>query len=183
MTRAMALAAIAAICAGAATAYLPRALDGAGRAATAEPRPAWTETQWPFARDPWGAGRAFRCAKEECGAEVMLFLRAKLGFCNCVTGIADDDELDRMGDLALVGEASPMGGGRPVAVGWMKGRARAYSLGRGGAALSIAFNDRCDMAVATVVLPHGRAEAIEPAVLDFLNGATVLDWTKRAFGI
>jgi hypothetical protein len=119
---------------------------------------------------------------------VNLYLRAKIGFCNCVTGIAGDADLDRMGDLALVGgEVAPLGDGRPVAIGWMKGRTRAYAFTAGGArrgtALSVAFNDRCDMIVATVVLPHDRPATIEPSVIEFLNSGTVLHWARVTLGI
>ena len=48
--------------------------------------------------DPWGKGKAFRCRAEHCGEEVSLYIRAKIGFCGCVTAI-DDDEVDRVGDL------------------------------------------------------------------------------------
>ena len=57
-------------------------------------RPVWTEVQWPFPVDPWGKGKAFRCKAGDCGSEVNLYVRAKLGFCNCTTGIADDTDLD-----------------------------------------------------------------------------------------
>ena len=77
------------------------------------PRPDWTEVAWPFPADQWGRGKAFRCKPADCGAEVNLYLRAKIGFCNCVTGISDDDELDRMSDFDLVGGATPLGNGRP----------------------------------------------------------------------
>ena len=44
----------------------------------------------------------------DCGTEVKIYLRAKLGSCNCTTGVADDAELDRMSDFDLVGgEVSP----------------------------------------------------------------------------
>ena len=86
---------------------------------------------WPFPIDQWGKGKAFRCKAADCGAEVNIYLRAKLGFCNCTTGVADDDDLDRMGDLDLVGKASPLGAGRPVSIAWMKGRSRAYKLDTG----------------------------------------------------
>ncbi|HEX2114105.1 MAG TPA: hypothetical protein VHM01_06840, partial [Alphaproteobacteria bacterium] len=99
----------------------------ASRAATDAIRPAWTEVQWPFSADPWGRGRAFRCATADCGAEINLYVRPKLGFCNCTTGIADDEDLDRMGDLYLIGDVSPLGAGRPISVAWMKGRSRAYA--------------------------------------------------------
>src|SRR5712691_12286880 len=61
----------------------------------------WTEVKWPFPLDQWGTGRAFQCRAADCGAEVNLYLRAKLGFCNCTTGVSDDTELDRVGDLEL----------------------------------------------------------------------------------
>src|SRR5438105_12173048 len=64
-------------------------------------RPVWSEVKWPFPLDQWGTGRAFRCQAANCGAEINLYLRAKLGFCNCATGVSDDDELDRVGDLEL----------------------------------------------------------------------------------
>ena len=67
--------------------------------------PVWTEMAWPFPNDPWGKGKAFRCGAAHCGAEVNVYLRAKSGFCNCTTGVAVDDDVARMGDLVLVGDA------------------------------------------------------------------------------
>ena len=67
------------------------------------PRPAWVELRWPFAIDQWGTGRAFACKATDCGAEVRLYIRAKLGSCNCATGVADDGDLDRMSDFDLIG--------------------------------------------------------------------------------
>src|SRR5262245_19063008 len=64
----------------------------------------WTEVKWPFPIDQWGTGRAFQCSGENCGTEIKLYLRPKLGFCNCTTGVADDAELDRVGDLELFSE-------------------------------------------------------------------------------
>lgn len=142
----------------------------------------WTEIAWPFAADPWGRGRAFRCEAADCGTEVSLYVRPKLGFCNCSTGIADDSDLDAMGDLALLGaETAPRGAGRPVEVGWMKGRVRAYAVG-GKSALSVAFNDRCDMVVATATARRATP-AVEARVIEFLNSAPMLEWTKVKLGI
>jgi hypothetical protein len=164
--------------------------DSAGDAisAVSPPRPIWTEVQWPFAVDQWGRGKAFQCKPADCGTEVRLYLRAKIGFCNCTTGVADDADLDRMGDLDLVGgEVSPRGAGRSITVARMKGRSRAYTLTArnppGKTAISVAFNDRCDMIVATVVLPHDRPATIEPGVIEFLNSRTVLHWAEVTLGI
>ena len=132
--------------------------------------------QWPFPADPWGRGERSIAVRRIAALRSTSIVRAKLGGCNCTTGIADDEALDRMGDLDLVSrESLPLAAGRPIAVAWMKGRSRAYALTAPGAqgktAISVAFNDRCDMIVATAILPHDRPEAIEPKVIKFLNSA------------
>jgi hypothetical protein len=154
-------------------------------AADRVPNPVWTETAWPFPTDQWGRGKAFRCKAADCGAEVHLYLRAKIGSCNCVTGVSDDAELDRMSDFNLIGEASPLGTGRQINVGRMQGRSRAYALGKpaGNTAISVAFNDRCDMVVATAVVSRDRPESVEPGVLSFLNSERVLRWAEVTLGI
>ncbi|MET4843725.1 hypothetical protein ABIF62_004220 [Bradyrhizobium japonicum] len=60
----------------------------------------WREIAWPFPRDGWPAGRAFRCDGACAGTE--LYVRAKRGFCNCDRGVADDDEVDRVADVDLI---------------------------------------------------------------------------------
>jgi hypothetical protein len=149
---------------------------------------AWTEVAWPFPLDQWGSGKAFNCKSADCGSEVNVYLRAKLGFCNCATGVANDEDLDRMSDLDLIGgEVSPLSAGRPVKIGEMNGRHRAYALTGpqppGKSALSIVFNDRCDMVVATAVLPHDRPTTIEPAVIEFLKSTTILHWAQVSLGL
>src|SRR5882757_396150 len=62
----------------------------------------WREIAWPFPRDGWPAGRAFRCAVDSCGDAIELYVRPKIGFCNCDSGVADDDEVDRVADLDLI---------------------------------------------------------------------------------
>src|SRR3954471_2619044 len=149
--------------------------------------PVWTEVAWPFPIDQWGKGKAFRCEAADCGAEVNIYLRAKLGFCNCTTGVADDEDLDRMGDLVLVGEASPLGAGRPISIARMKGRSRAYTLNArnppGKKVISVVFNERCDMIAATAVFGHERSEGTEPSVIEFLNGNTVMRWAEITLGL
>ena len=103
--------------------------------------------------------------------------------------MADDQELERLSDFHLMGDKiAVLADGRPIAVAWMKGRSRAYAVAkpaRAGdkSALSVAFNDRCDAIVATVVLGHDRPAAIEPGVIEFLNGDTVLRWAEVTLGL
>src|SRR5712691_12522540 len=68
-----------------------------------EAQPLFTEVKWPFLMDQWGLGRAFQCKAEHCGTEVNVYVRAKIGFCNCATGVSDDEELERVGDVDLLG--------------------------------------------------------------------------------
>ena len=151
-------------------------------------KPIWTEVQWPFLIDQWGMGRAFQCKAVDCGSEMNLYLRAKIGFCNCTTGVPDDEELERLSDFDLLGsEIFPLDTGRPVTIAWMSGRRRAYKLTArdqlGKSAISIAFNNGCDAVVATIVLPHDRPEKFEPSVIEFLNSGTVLSWAKVTLGL
>jgi len=159
-----------------------------GGAAAPPPNPVWAEVPWPFLMDQWGKGKAYQCRAEHCGTEVNLYLRAKIGFCNCSAGVSDDEELERLSDFDLMGRSvAPLGNGRPIAVAWMKGRSRSYLISapvRGGqSALSVAFNDRCDALVATVVVGHDRPAAIEPGAIAFLNGNTVLRWAEATLGL
>src|SRR6185312_9552542 len=110
---------------------------------------AWQEIAWPFPRDGWPAGKAFRCGTGACGGEVELYVRPKIGFCNCDSGVADDDEVDRVADLDLISPRFAADEpGRAVRLADMSGRMRGYSLqmadGSRHAALGIALSRRCD---------------------------------------
>ena len=158
------------------------------RAVAAALQPNWAEMPWPFPMDQWGKGKAFQCKASDCGAEVTVYIRAKIGFCNCTTGVADDDELDRISDFDLMGDhLTALGPGQPIAVAWMKGRSRAFSIGGGQraakSALSVGFNDRCDAIVATAVSALERPDQIDAAVLEFLNSRTVLRWAEVTLGL
>src|SRR5579871_5031519 len=113
----------------------------------------WQEIAWSFPRDGWPAGRAFRCAS--CGEGVELYVRPKIGFCNCDTGVADDDEVDRVADLDLISARFvPAEAGNVVRVADMTGRSRSYELkmadGAQHNAVGIALSHRCDLLVAVV---------------------------------
>jgi hypothetical protein len=180
---AIAVAATALLAGSVAGALLLRGGTPESAVATA---PVWSETAWPFPIDQFGKGKAFRCTAADCGAEVNIYIRAKIGFCNCTTGVADDAELERISDFALFEmRLAALGPGQPIAVAWMKGRSRAFAVDGAAAKsiLSVGFNDRCDAIVATAVLGHVRPDAIEPAVLAFLNSRTVLRWAEVTLGL
>jgi hypothetical protein len=46
----------------------------------------------------------------------------------------------------------------------------------------MAFNDRCDVMVATVVAERDQISAAERFAIDFLNGQRVLRWAKAELG-
>ncbi len=152
-----------------------------------ELRPVWTEVKWPFPIDQWGTGKAYVCRAADCGREVALYLRPKIGFCNC-RGVDDDEELERVSDLELVGDRySASGPSSPITISAMQGRSRPFAIsnssGFRGTALAIAFHDRCDLVVATAVFGHGSASELELAVARFLNTGPVLHWLERTLGL
>jgi hypothetical protein len=170
--------------------FLPAKPSGDAHRTSAPVRPVWAQVLWPFPVDQWGDGWAYQCKAADCGTEINLYLRPKIGFCNCQTGVADDEELDRVSDLDLVGsERAALAAGRPIMVHWMKGRSRGYKVGgpAGTSVLSLALNNRCDVIVATVVAgdaPVAQERAVqEQAVLDFLNGEMVRHWAETVLGL
>jgi len=146
----------------------------------------WREIAWPFPRDGWPAGRAFRCAVEACGGEVEVYVRPKIGFCNCDTGVADDDEVDRVTDLDLISERFvPTEAGKFVHVADMAGRSRNYDLkmsdGSQHAAVGIALSHRCDLLVA-VVQGNAAASELQHAALDYLASREMHHWMIASLG-
>jgi hypothetical protein len=153
---------------------------------TGSRQPHWVEVKWPFPIDQWGTGRAFQCGAEACGETLTLYLRPKIGFCNCSRGVYDDTELDRVGDVELIGpQFAGVGDGKPVTVGWMKGRSRAFTVSGPyqptSTALAIAFNDQCDVVVATVTAA-GALSTAQRSSLQFLNTDLVLRWARAELG-
>ncbi len=164
----------------------------AGHAAATPDREIWIETKWPFPMDQWGEGRAFQCQAADCGAELHLYIRPKIGFCSATTGVADDNELERLSDFDIMnGKIVPLADGHDIKIAWMKGRLRAYEITGTVAgplrsrtmALSIAYNNESDAMVATVMLSGARPETAEPAVIAFLIGQTMLRWAASTFGL
>jgi len=144
----------------------------------------WQEIAWPFPRDGWPAGRAFRCMSAACGEGSELYVRSKIGFCNCDTGVADDDEVDRVADLDLISPRfEPRAAGQVVRIAEMSGRARAYELamadGARHAAIGFALSRRCDLMVAVV---QGGAETptLQRAAHDFLQQHELHQWMMAA---
>jgi hypothetical protein len=144
---------------------------------------AWREIAWPFPRDGWPGGRAFRCEPARCGEAIELYVRPKVGFCNCDSGVADDEEVDRVADLDLISPRfvadQP---GRAVQLANMSGRMRSYSLqlpdGSRHAALGIAVSRRCDLVV--VAARGASASSLQRAALDFLGKDDVRQWMTAA---
>jgi hypothetical protein len=146
----------------------------------------WQEIAWPFPRDGWPAGRAFRCGVASCGAEVELYVRPKIGFCNCDSGVADDDEVDRVADLDLISQRfAPLEPGKAVRVAGMSGRSRSYDLampdGARHAAAGIAVSHRCDLLVAVAQGTEAASE-LQRVALDFLASREMNHWMMAALG-
>jgi hypothetical protein len=145
-------------------------------------RPLWREIAWPFARDAWDAGRAFKCEAAQCGGGTEVYIRPKLGFCNCTAGVSDDEEVDRVTDLDLITpDFAPSGTGRAIESAGLRGRARRYDLrppdGSARNGFGIALSRHCDVVVA---MAQNRASAPidERAVLELLASAPVRTWIE-----
>lgn len=140
----------------------------------------WQPAVWPFPRDAWPEGRAYHCPAARCGSEIEVFIRPKAGFCNCTTGVTDDDEVDRVGDLDLIStNFAPSGPGSEIKVADLAGRSRSYALHLpDGAhpATAIALSRRCDVIVALIA---GAAET-EPGktAVEQLLADSVTTWVR-----
>ena len=144
----------------------------------------WQEIAWPFPRDGWPAGKAFRCVTAGCGGDIEVYVRPKIGFCNCDAGVADDDEVDRVADLDLMSEHfAPLEPGRVVRIADMPGRIRSYELGMSDGsrrtAVGIALSRRCDLMIA-VAKGRGDATGVQRAALDFLGSVKMSTWMTAA---
>jgi hypothetical protein len=147
----------------------------------------WREIAWPFGRDAWPPGRAFRCIAPDCGKDAELYVRPKMGFCNCALGVSDDEEVDRVTDLDLISEHyRPAAAGKSIQIAGLLGRARSYALempdGTERAAAGIALSHQCD---ALVAVAHGqppKASSLERAALDLLSSTALTAWIDSVLG-
>jgi hypothetical protein len=143
---------------------------------------AWRSIAWPFPRDGWPPGHAYRCPAASCGSEMELYVRPKIGFCNCDTGVADDDEVDRVADLDMISPRfRPLQQGEVVRIAGMPGRMRSYSLdmsnGSTRQAVGIAVSHQCDLMVAAV---QGEASAseLQQRALKLLSSSDEAGWIR-----
>ena len=138
----------------------------------------WKRIAWPFPRDAFPAGRAWRRDDTE------VYVRPKIGFCgNCDTGVVEDSEVDGKSDIDLLDEKfTPLREGGRIEITDLRGRARLYTIrkdGRERLAQAIAVSHNCDLVVAVVV---GRVDddAVARAARRFLETNTVQVWLNAA---
>lgn len=147
------------------------------RAWMAEFGPGWKPIRWPFPRDAWPPGRAWR------NQDLEVYVRPKLGFCsNCDTGVVEDSEVDRVTDLDLLDpQFTPVQPGKRIRITDLFGRARLYKLTKDGSprfAEGIAVNYKCDLVVA-VVIGKVDDEATRKSAHQFLESNTVQVWLNQ----
>jgi hypothetical protein len=147
----------------------------------------WKEIAWPFGRDAWPPGRAFRCIAPDCGEGAELYVRPKMGFCNCALGVSDDEEVDRVTDLDLISERfRPVAAGTPANAAGLAGRSRAYALampdGTVHKAAGIALSHRCDALVAAAHVHSANASGLERVALELLSSKPLTAWIDSALG-
>ena len=150
------------------------------RAAAITGTVSWEETAWHMPLDNWGEGRVWRAALPG-GGEVRLFARTKTGFCNCFDGIANDDEIDRIGDVDLHGDDfRPIAPGRVTTLGALPGRERLFrASGKWSGArhvLSLVVAADCKAVVATLVSNETISSGTEAAATALLTGEDFRHW-------
>jgi len=144
---------------------------------------AWGEAAWPFLRDAWPAGRAFRCDAAHCGEEVMVYARVKRGMCDCVAGVADDDDLERVSDAGLLTPRMvPEGPGEATELAGLKTRQRLYRM-EGGAALAVLAGGRnCNAFVAMATARHDLGPQAMGAVRTLMATPAMSRWVEKQGG-
>jgi len=141
--------------------------------AASDSAPDWQRIAWPFTRDAWPEGRAWR------SDVIEVYVRPKIGFCNCTTGVADDEEVDRVSDVDLIDERfTPLQPGREIRIADLAGRSRLYQLkmpnGSLRAAEAIALSRKCDLVVA--LLSGDATDQTRHGAHEFLASDAVMTW-------
>jgi hypothetical protein len=152
---------------------------GGGTSASAPDRVTWRETAWPFLRDQWGKGRAWLCEGPGCGAGARLYVRSKVGFCDCFNHVDDDDDIDRLADFDLIGNdrVVPLGAGRKLTVANNPARSRTFRLegtGRAKQVLAVVVAVDCGARVTILVSSRDGTPQIEAAVVAVVGDQDLL---------
>ena len=151
-------------------------------------RPAWTRCNGPSLLTNSAAARPFECDARRLRNVGEAYVRAKIGFCNCPTGVADDAELERIGDLRSAWREGCGAGRRPPHCGRPdEGPQPSLCARRTGSARHIRLVDRLQRPprrhCCNRVLRHNRPDIIEPNVIAFLNSPTIMRWAEGALGL
>ncbi len=139
----------------------------------------WSEAAWQLPLDNWGQGRAWHGP-----GDLRLFARTKSGFCNCFNGIANDEEIDRIGDVDLhAADFSPSAPGVSAAVGDLPGRKRLFRTkarwANSGYVLSIVAANDCKAVVATIVSNDVISADAEASAVKLLTSETFRQWAAN----
>ena len=151
------------------------------RGAAPDAAPLWQEAQWTPPIDNWGTGKAYTCDNAACPGGVKMYARTKVGFCNCYTGVANDDEIDRIGDVDLHGETyTPGAPGVVTSIGDLQGRKRSFRIDNRWTGtthvLSIVVATDCKAIVATLVSSAPITAAEEHAAVAVLTEKPFQQW-------
>jgi len=147
----------------------------------------WREIAWPFPRDAWPSGKAFKCDERHCGDEAILSVRVKIGFCNCDAGIRDDDEVDNVADVDMVTPMFiPTGPGASVKVASYSGRIRSYRYnvanGKQRTVLGLALAHKCDLVAVSVNSPMSDDGKLKSLAMQRLQSQDLVRWVSRQLG-
>ena len=111
----------------------------------------------------------------------------KSGYCNCATGVSDDEESSGSATPSLVSlKLGARDRSHAIKIGWMEGRGRLL-LGAGwsnrGGLLSVAYNDECDVVVALATFGNGDPAHDRTSVVRLPQSTPMVLWAKKELGL
>jgi len=113
----------------------------------------------------------------------MVYARVKAGMCDCVAGVADDEDLARVSDAGLLtASMAAEGPGEATVVAGLRTRLRHYRMEGGGALAVLAGGRNCNAFVAMATARHGLAPEAMEAVRALISTPAMNRWVTQQGG-
>ena len=113
----------------------------------------------------------------------MVYARVKMGMCDCVAGVADDEDLERVSDAILLSpRMTPEGPGEATELAGLKTRQRHYRMDGGGALAVLAGGRNCNAFVAMATARHDLSPQAMEAVRTLITTPGMSRWVAKQGG-
>ena len=113
----------------------------------------------------------------------MVYARVKAGMCDCLAGVADDEDLERVSDAGLISpRVRPEGAGESRSFAGLKARSRLYRLENGAALAVLAGGRNCNAFVAMATARHTLGPNAVEALRALLDSPALARWIGQQGG-